>query len=289
MGRYKKKPQLPFVPGTEGSGVITEVGSETKKYKVGDEVLVTMVVGSHAEEIIVYESQCIRKPAGLTHVEASGLSVGFCTAYHGLIQRGKLTKGETLLVTGAAGGMGIAAIQLGKLIGAKVIAGASTDEKVQAAIDAGADEGINYSTNDLNKAVKNLTDNVGVDVVYEVVGGEIFDKCTRCVNGDGRLLVIGFAGGKIPKIAANLPLIKGYSVVGVRAGAAMQLNEKISREIFDAIEKWGQQNVLPIPVVQIVCDVHSQGIAGIKEAFRDLAQRKAIGKIVLQWRPSSSL
>jgi len=289
IGQYQFKPDLPFVPGTEASGVIIEKASNVTKYNIGDEVMISMVVGSHAEEIIAYESQCVRKPRNFTHIEASGLSVGFATAYHGLIQRGNLTKGETLLVTGAAGGMGIAAIQLGKLVGARVIAAASSDDKVALAKQAGADEGINYSTHDLNNEVKKLTGYEGANVIYEVVGGDVFDKCARCVSADGRLLVVGFASGRIPKLPANLPLIKRYSVVGVAAGAAMKFNPETSLEISNAMEKWGSEGILPAPLVQCVIDVHKQGIEGVRNAFTTLATRKAMGKIVLVWHPSATI
>jgi len=235
--------------------------------------------------MVVPEINCIPKPSHFTDAEASGFFAGFTTAYHGLIQRGKLKKGEVLLVTGAAGGMGSIAIQLGKRIGATIIAAASSDDKLSVAAKLGAHHLINYSQKSLNEEVKKITKGKGADVVYELVGGEIFDQCTRITAPEGRLLVVGFAGGSIPKIPANLPLIKGYSVVGVRAGQSFRDRPELLKEIHEDVKKWGA--TLEPPVVHNpIFDARS--LDSIKEAYHTLAQRRAIGKIVVSWNSVQS-
>jgi NADPH2:quinone reductase len=281
VGRYQVTPALPFIPGSEVSGKIIEVATDVKNLKVGDEVVVGMSPSGMATEMVVSGKICIPKPKALSHAQAAASVVGFMTAYNGLVTRGNLKKGETLLVTGAGGGMGLAAIQLGKLLGAKVIAAASSDDKLDIAKQMGADAVINYNTESLKDSLAKMTNNQYVDVCYEIVGGEIFDQCTRCMGDQGRLLVIGFASGVIPTVPANLPLVKGYSIVGVRAGESMRRNPKLTSEMFQKYLEWTTQGKLAPHVVQFQHNDY-------KNAFSTIADRKAIGKCVILWEEEKS-
>jgi len=280
VGRYQHAPALPFVPGNEISGEIIEVSEGVKHYKVGDEVIVGMSPNGLANEMVVAQEFCIPKPKGLSHVEASASIVGFMTAYNGLVTRGNLKKGEYLLVTGAAGGMGLAAVQLGKFLGAKVIAAASSDDKLKIAKQMGADEVINYNTESLKDRLATITNNKLVDVCYEIVGGNIFDQCSRIMGDGGRLLVIGFASGTIPTVPANLPLVKGYSIVGVRAGESMRRHPQLALEMAQKYSEWISQGNL-VPHVNVFT------YEKFSEAFSAIANRKAIGKYVITWSPKT--
>ena len=216
QGLYQVRPPLPFIPGAEFSGKITELGSQVRDIATGTRVLgFETNYGAFAEKIALPASRVIPIPDSMPYTDAASLLVAHGTAHHALKQRGQLSEGETLLVLGAAGGTGIAAVQIGKAMGARVIAACSSEEKLNIAEQNGADDLINYSQNDLRTAVKEITASRGVDVVYDPVGGEAFDACTRCMARNGRLLIIGFASGKIPKLPVNLTLLKEYSVIGV--------------------------------------------------------------------------
>lgn len=222
QGLYQMKPEFPFIPGSEVAGVISEVGKDVPYLKVGMKVIGICQLGAYAEKVAISMHQVMPIPDAIPLVEAAGLTTAHATAHHALKQRAQLKQGETLLVTGAAGGTGLAAVQIGKLMGAKVIAVCSSDEKCQVAKDNGADITINYTDNELKEAVKSVTQGKGVDVVYECVGGDTFHACTRLMAWAGRLLVIGFAGGEIPKFPVNLALVKGFSVIGVFWGSFVQ-------------------------------------------------------------------
>ncbi len=222
QGLYQMKPELPFIPGTEVSGTISEVGEGVSHLKVGMKVIGICQLGGYAEKVAIPFNQVMPIPDSIPLLEAAGLATAHATAHHALKQRAQLQKGETLLVTGAAGGTGLAAVQIGKIMGAKVIAVCSSDEKCEVAKQNGADLTINYSDQDLKETVKALTNGKGVDVVYECVGGDTFHACTRVMAWAGRLLVIGFAGGEIPQFPVNLALVKGFSVVGVFWGSFTQ-------------------------------------------------------------------
>eukprot|EP00462_Mataza_sp_D1_P021915 CAMPEP_0175145114 /NCGR_PEP_ID=MMETSP0087-20121206/14562_1 /TAXON_ID=136419 /ORGANISM="Unknown Unknown, Strain D1" /LENGTH=342 /DNA_ID=CAMNT_0016429767 /DNA_START=1 /DNA_END=1029 /DNA_ORIENTATION=+ len=286
VGRYQHKPKLPSVMGSEGSGVITEVGSKVKDWKVGDNVMIGMSpAGIMGEEVVLRSAYLLPKPKGFTHPQAAAFYVGYSTAYHGLVQRGKTVAGEWVLVTGAAGGMGAAAIQLAKKLGAKVIACASSQNKLDFCKKIGADHVINYSTEKLKERVMDITDGEGVDVVYEIVGGDIFKQSVRCMAGGGRLLVIGFASGTIPKLAANLALVKGFSLVGVRAGAEMARNPNLVKEMADDLRKWtndGQTDLVPLVD-------HLYPLKDFKKAYRVLNERKVVGKACVSFASASKL
>ena len=215
QGKYQFQPDLPFIPGNECSGEVAAVGPAVTRFKPGDKVIAAAGTGAFCESIAVHESVVFPMPAGLSFEQAAGVSITYFTSYYALKQRANLQPGETLLVLGAAGGVGTTAIELGKLMGAKVIAAASTDEKLELCRQLGADEVINYSTTSLKDALKALTGGRGVDVVYDPVGGDYAEPAVRSMAWNGRYLVIGFASGPIPKIPLNLTLLKGCSIVGV--------------------------------------------------------------------------
>mmetsp|Transcript_23551 Transcript_23551/g.36725 ORF Transcript_23551/g.36725 Transcript_23551/m.36725 type:complete len:338 (-) Transcript_23551:28-1041(-) len=278
VGKYQVKPPLPFVVATEGSGVITEIGEGVTEWKVGDKVIFS-TLGSACEEVVVPTSSLIPLPSALSFEQGSGYQVAYMTAYHGLVQRGNLKEGETVLITGAGGGMGMSAIQIAKLCGAKVIAAASDDAKLEAAKKIGADEVINYKTHNLRDEVNKVTNGQFVDVIYEIVGGDVFKQCLRCVTpmGGARLLVIGFASGTIPKIPANLPLIKGFSVVGVRSGAQLSMDPEANKQYQDTVWKWADTGKL-VPYVH-----SSVPLERYKEAFVSIMERKVVGKVVINF------
>ncbi len=219
QGKYQFKPEPPFSPGGEVAGVIKEIGEGVTRLKPGDRVIAVSTYGGFAEEMVADVDKVIAMPDAMEFVPASAFVLTFGTSYHALKDRAHLKPGETLLVLGASGGVGLAAIQLGKVMGAKVIAAASTDAKLEVCRDNGADELINYASDDLRARVKTITSGRGVDVVYDPVGGPYSEPALRDMAWNGRFLVVGFAAGDIPKVPLNLPLLKGCSIVGVFWGA----------------------------------------------------------------------
>jgi NADPH:quinone reductase len=219
QGKYQFKPELPFSPGGEVAGVIKEVGEGVTRLKPGDRVIAASTYGGFAEEMAADADKVIVMPDAMEFVPASAFVLTYGTSYHALKDRAQLQSGETLLVLGASGGVGLAAVQIGKAIGARVIAAASSDAKLQVCRENGADELINYASEDLRSRVKAITAGRGVDVVYDPVGGPYSEPALRDMAWKGRFLVVGFAAGDIPKVPLNLPLLKGCSIVGVFWGA----------------------------------------------------------------------
>ena len=217
-GLYQLKPPLPYSPGACGAGVVTEIGSDVTSIEVGSRVSFLNYYGAFAEEIATFDHTIVKLPPEANFEQAAMYRLTYSPAYFALKVRGKLQAGETLLVTGAAGGIGMAAVRLGKMMGATVIAAVGSEAKAAAVREAGADHVINYKVIRLRDAVKALTNDRGADVMFEVVGGDIAAECLRCINVFGRILVLGFAGGTIPSIPANLPLLKNCSIVGVNFG-----------------------------------------------------------------------
>jgi NADPH2:quinone reductase len=217
-GQDQVKAPLPFTPGIEAAGTVVRTGAGST-HQVGDKVIVSALWGAFAEEIAAADQQLWPWPDGLSAPEAAGFIVAYHTGYFALVHRAALRAGETLLVHGGAGGVGVAAIQLGKALGATVIATAGADDKVEVCRAAGADHAINYRTTDFTAAVKELTGGRGADVIYDPVGGDVFDQSLRCIAWEGRILVIGFASGKIPELKLNRVLLKNISVVGLYWGA----------------------------------------------------------------------
>lgn len=275
QGKYQMQPDMPFIPGGECAGVVEAVGDKVSRFKVGDKVLSAGGSGAFCQKIAVHELGAFPMPNGLSFEQAAGVSITYFTSYYALKQRANLQPGETLLVLGAAGGVGTSAIELGKHMGAKVIAAASTDEKLELCKKLGADEVINYSEANLKDAIKEITGGKGVDVVYDPVGGDYSEPAIRGMAWKGRYLVIGFASGPIPKIALNLTLLKGCSLVGVFwgrfAGEEPEVNLKNIEELW-ALFASGK-------ISPVVTD--SFPVEQYEEAFNCMMERRARGKVII--------
>ena len=274
QGLYQERPPLPFVVGTEMAGVVSEVGEGVTHVAVGDRV-VAACGRTLAERVAAKAALVIPAPRKLDFAAAAGICITYFTSMHALKQRAALRAGETLLVLGAAGGVGTTAVELGKQMGAVVIAAASSDAKLELARRLGADHVINYATEDLRERVKAITGGKGVDVVYDPVGGELAEPALRSMAWGGRYLVIGFAAGDIPRIPLNLPLLKGCSIVGVFWGAFSQRERDVQRA--NATELW--QMFEAGSLVPVVGETHA--LDDYAAAFEALASRRAQGKVVL--------
>jgi NADPH2:quinone reductase len=273
-GEYQLKPELPFTPGVEAAGDVTEVGAAAQGVAVGDRVIVRMRYGAYTDEAVVAPSQLTPLPRNFDYAEGATLLAAHGTAYHALVDRAHLGEGEVLLVHGAGGGVGLAAVEIGKLLGATVIAAASSDEKLAVVQARGADHLVNYSREPFRDAVKRITDGRGVDVVFDPVGGEIFENSLRCIAWGARLLVVGFTGG-IGLARTNLLLIKGASVLGVRAGEAVRKNPALAKERMRALLQWAETGRIR-PNIS-----HRLPLETCAKAMRLLIERKAIGRVAL--------
>ena len=272
---YQFKPALPFSPGGECAGIVSAVGEGVSDVAVGDQVIAMTGHGAMAEEVIANRGQIVKMAPGMPFDIAAGFTMTYGTSHHALKQRGALKPGETLLVLGAAGGVGLTAVELGKVMGAKVIAAASSDEKLALCREMGADETINYATEDLKERVKQLTGGRGADVIYDPVGDRYAEPAFRGIAWNGRYLVIGFAAGAIPALPLNLPLIKGASIVGVFWGAFTQAEPALHRENMEELLRWYAEGKLrPHVSRHFALD---EGPA----AIRWMMDRKALGKVVL--------
>ena len=275
-GEYQLKPDLPFTPGVEAAGEVTEVNGASG-VAVGDRVIVKMRHGAYADEVGVAPSQLVALPQTFDYAEGATFLAAHGTAYHALIDRGQVRPGEVLLVHGAGGGVGLAAVEMGKLLGATVIAAASSEEKLAVARARGADHLVLYQREPFRDAVKRITDGRGADVVFDPVGGEIFENSLRCIAWGARVLVIGFTGG-IGLARTNLLLIKGASVLGVRAGEAVRKNPTLGEVRQKALIDWAEAGKIR-PNVS-----HRLPLADFAQAMRLLIDRKAIGRVALMMR-----
>ena len=276
QGLYQFKPELPFTPGSDIAGIVKEVGEEVSHLKVGQEVFGFVPYGALAEEVLVPSNACFPKPPQMDFPTAASFLMAYGTSYHALKDRGRLSRGEILLVLGASGGVGLAAVELGKLMGAKVIAAASTDEKLALCKEYGADETINYTTQDLKATIKEITEGKGVDVVYDPVGGAYSEAALRGTAWNGRYLVVGFAAGDIPKIPLNLPLLKGASIVGVFWGAFAMRNPKANMQNTMTLMQWHVEGKLK-PHIHAIYD-----LADTSKALEEMTNRKVKGKLIVQ-------
>ena len=275
QGKYQFQPPLPFSPGGEAAGVVAAVGEKAGAFKVGDRVMALTGWGAFAEQVAVPFYNVLPIPESMDFTTAAAFGMTYGTSMHALRQRGQLQPGETLLVLGASGGVGLAAVEIGKAMGAKVIAAASSAEKLAVAKAAGADELIDYSQASLKDEIKRLTGGQGVDVIYDPVGGELFDQAVRGLAWNGRLLVVGFASGTIPQLPANLVLLKGAAVLGVFWGAFAQRQPEENAANFRQLFAWHAQGEVQPRVSQ------TYPLAEAGAAIERLGQRQAVGKLVV--------
>ena len=266
---------MPFSPGGEIAGNVIEAGPGVTEFSAGDPVIAVTLWGGFAEEIIARPVQIMHRPASMDPDTAAAFSMTYGTTYHALRQRANLQPDETLVVLGAAGGVGLTAVELGALMGARVIAAASTDEKLDLARRYGATETINYSESSLKEQIKALTGGDGADVIYDPVGGDLGLEAVRGLGWNGRLLIVGFAGGEIQKIPANLPLLKGASVIGVFWGSFREREPDVERENFRQLFSWFEEGRLK-PLISARYPLEQAS-----EALSVLRSRKATGKLVL--------
>ncbi len=275
QGKYQFKPDMPFSPGGEVAGVVKSVGEGVEGVRIGSRVIASTGWGGFAEEVAADASSLIPIPESMNFTTASAFVMTYATSYHALKDRARLQHGETLLVLGAAGGVGLAAIEIAKVMGARVIAAASTDEKLAVCREHGADEVINYSTEDLKERLKALTKGNGVDVVYDPVGGNYSEIALRNTAWEGRYLVVGFAAGDIPRIPLNLTLLKGCSIVGVFWGAFVARSPQRNQQNLQELLTWFQQGKIQ-PLVSATYPLKDAA-----HALNDMMQRKVTGKVVL--------
>jgi NADPH2:quinone reductase len=275
QNKYQFKPPLPFSPGSELSGIVKEVGEGVKGHKPGDRVIAFTTYGAFAEEVKVDAGRLVPIPAGMDFESAAAFLLTYGTSDHALRDRAQLRAGETLLVLGSAGGVGLAAIEIGKAMGANVIACASSDEKLAVCRQHGADEGINYATQDLRERIRELTGGRGADVVYDAVGGPYSEPALRSTAWRGRFLVVGFAAGEIPKIPLNLALLKGCAIVGVFWGDFARREPRQFAESIGQLGAWFREGKLKPHVSQTF------PLTQAMNALKLMAARKIKGKIVL--------
>ncbi len=273
-GEYQIRPELPFAPGYEMAGTVLEV-NQAPGLSPGDRVAGFAFHGGLAEKAVIEARNAVQLPDSLDSDVASTLPGGYGTSYHALVDRGRLQPGENLLVLGASGGVGMAAVQIGDVIGANVIAAVSTDEKAEAARKAGADQIIRYDSISIRQGIEEATDGKGVDIVYDPVGGDITEQVLRSTNWNGRLLVVGFAAGGIPSIPLNLPLLKGNAIVGVFWGRFTQEEPERHQENFARIIAWADEGKIA-PIIQKRFNLDDS-----KAALQWLADRKAVGRVIV--------
>ena len=276
QGKYQMRPELPFTPGAEVAGVVTAVGEGVTHLQAGQRVAAFVQLGGFAQQVKAPASVTFPLPDGVEFAEGAALPLAYGTSAHALIDRAELKAGQTLLVLGAAGGVGLAAVQIGKALGARVIAAASTDEKLELCRQNGADEIINYAEQDLRSALKALTGGQGPDVIYDPVGGKLAEPAFRSIAWGGKYLVVGFAEGDIPALPLNLPLLKGASVVGVFWGEFARRDPKKNLANLRQLLTWmGEGKVKPHISARYA-------LADVPQALKDMAGRQVTGKAVIE-------
>jgi NADPH:quinone reductase len=273
--KYQVKPPLPFSPGGEAAGVVSQVGAGVVGVKTGDRVMAITGHGAFAEKVVVPADRLVAIPAAMDDVTAGAFLFTYATSDHAVRDRGELRAGETMLVLGAAGGVGLAAVEIGKAVGATVIACASTDDKLAVCREHGADDAINYATEDLRDGIKRITGDRGVDVVIDPVGGRFSEPAFRSTTWRGRFVVVGFAAGDIPKIPLNLPLLKGSSIVGSSLGGWMRREPERFAESTRQLLRWYTDGRLK-PHIDRTFPLERAG-----EAIAYMAGRQVKGKVVV--------
>ncbi|MFN2376852.1 MAG: NADPH:quinone oxidoreductase family protein [Candidatus Binatia bacterium] len=280
--KYQFKPPLPFSPGGEVAGVVSEIGEGVTGWKVGDRVIAMCGWGGFVEEMVVEPGRLMRTPEGMDSVTAAGFTMTYGTSHHALKDRANLQPGETLLVLGAAGGVGLAAVELGHAMGARVIAAASSPAKLEVCRRHGADEIIDYESENLKDRVRDLTGGKGADVIYDPVGGDYFDTAFRTIAWEGRYLIVGFAAGRIPQLPVNLVLLKGCQVVGVFWGSFTAREPERNQRNLEEVAAWCREGKLH-PLVSA-----TYAFEDAARALRDMLERKVTGKVVLVTEAKSS-
>lgn len=275
QNKYQFKPPLPFVPGSEYAGIVEAVGEGVTNLRVGQRVACLSGTGGFATHTVAKAALCLPLPAAFPAVDAAAFIMTYATSHHALLDRGALEPGETVLVLGAAGGVGTAAIQIAKTVGARVIAAASTDEKCALCQRIGADATLNYSRENLRDALKALTDGRGPDVIYDPVGGELAEPAFRSIAWRGRYLVVGFAAGPIPALPMNLPLLKGASLVGVFWGDFARREPQANAAMLAELARWYAEGKIK-PVID-----QTLPMAELKAAYARMASRAVMGKLVM--------
>jgi NADPH2:quinone reductase len=275
-GKYQVKPDFPFSPAAEFAGTVHGIGKGVTAFAPGDRVMGYAAYGAAREFVVAKAARLVRVPANLDFERAAGLSVTYGTTIHALKDRAKMKPGETLAVLGAAGGVGLAAIEIGKLMGTRVIACASSDEKCEFAKTHGADETVNYGRDDLRAELKRIGGKQGIDVIYDPIGGDYAEPALRSIAWKGRYLVIGFAAGEIPKIALNLVLLKGCDIVGVHWGSFVEREPEAQAANMDEIVRWCADGKLSAHVHAVY------PLGETAQALKDIAARKVMGKAILK-------
>ncbi len=276
QGKYQFQPPMPFTPGSEVGGIITSVGAGLQGFSVGDRVMATPGIGGLAEQVAVKADGLRKIPDSMDFKTAAGFAMIYTTSYYALKQRAQLKPDETLLVLGASGGVGLAAVELGKVMGARVIAAASSEEKLEFVNRLHPDALLNYGDGELKERVKDLTKGRGADVIYDPVGGDLFDQSCRCINWNGRLLVIGFASGRIPEYKANLALLKGASMVGVFLGRFRKEEpQEYENNFAELLQMYDEGKLKPIVT-------ESFAMSDFVDAFNVFTERKVMGKVTLE-------
>jgi NADPH2:quinone reductase len=275
-GKYQMKPAFPFSPAAEFAGVVDRVGAGVLAFRPGDRVAGSMGYGAARERVVVAASRLVRMPDALDFDRAAGLLITYGTTLHGLKDRAQLKEGETLAVLGASGGVGLAAVEIGKLTGARVIACASSDDKLALARTYGADATVNYASEDLKDALRRLTDGRGPDVIYDPVGGPYSEPALRAIGWEGRFLVVGFAAGDIPKLPLNLVLLKNCDVRGVFWGAWAEREPDAHRANIAQLMNWCSDGKLAVHIHQVY------PLAQTADALKAIAGRSVMGKVILR-------
>ena len=273
-GLYQYKPKTPFILGMESSGIIIEKGNAVSAFSIGDEVIVSGKTGSFAEEIIAAEDLIRIKPKSLNWEQAASFTVAYLTAYVALVCRGNIENGESLLVHGASGGVGLAAVDLGNYFGANVIATSASSKKREFLKTYGAQHVL--PDKEFKDKVKELTSGSGADIIYDPVGGDVFDESVRCIGWNGRLLIIGFTSGRIPSVNVNMPLIKGFSVVGVRGGEYGRRDPEKGKKNLESIDKLAISGKLNPHIHK------TYSLENVTEALNELRNRTVIGKVCIK-------
>jgi len=275
QGKYQFKPELPFIPGSEVSGIIRQTADDVTTFKAGDKVIAFVPTGGFGQQLLAPVQALIPMPPDMDFDTAAAITLTYGTSYHAIVDRAKLESGENMLILGAAGGVGLAAIEIGKALGARIIACASTDEKLEVCRQHGADMLINYSREDLREAVKAATGGKGPDVIYDPVGGEYAEPAFRSIGWGGRYLVVGFANGEIPKLPLNLTLLKGASLMGVFWGEFTKRDPKGNMKNMRQLLQWLQEG----KIKPRISARYKLGDAA--QALNDLAARRVTGKVVV--------